>query len=457
MIQGGRGVIRTFLEKRGYRSVPEDFYGKIEEWKDWYINGVDKMHTRTVYNGKTVVNQEIKSLGMAKTVAETWANLLMNEKVQINVGNEHSNDVLHDILKDNKFQTNANRLCELYFALGTGAFVEYIGKDKVQIDYIQADLIFPITWSSKGVEECAFGSVIRHMNQDCIYIQMHIKEKGQYIIENHILGLEGQGYKEMELPLGVEQIINTGSKTPLFQILKPNIVNNADESLSLPMGISVYGNATDVLMEIDTAFDALDTEINTGRRIIFLQAAGFQTDSEGITHNMIGDHETIFRSVGDADEDGKAMVHDFSPALRISEINQAIQMQLNLLSEKCGMGTNQFEFTLKGVKTATEVISEDSDMYSNLKKHEIILGEALENMIEAISFLSSKIGNPMEIDEITIDFDDSIIEDKDTERKQDQADLANGTLRPEEYRAKWRNETIEEAAKNLPQSADVME
>ena len=34
MIQGGRGVIRTFLEKRGYRSVPEDFYGKIEEWKD---------------------------------------------------------------------------------------------------------------------------------------------------------------------------------------------------------------------------------------------------------------------------------------------------------------------------------------------------------------------------------------------------------------------------------------
>ena len=53
--------------------------------------------------------------------------------------------------------------------------------------------------------------------------------------------------------------------------------------------------------------------------------------------------------------------------------------------------------------------------------------------------------------------DDSIIEDKTTERKQDQADLANGTLRPEEYRAKWRNETIEEAAKNLPQSADVME
>lgn len=35
-------------------------------------------------------------------------------------------------------------------------------------------------------------------------------------------------------------------------------------------------------------------------------------------------------------------------------------------------------------------------------------------------------------------------------------DLANGTLRHEEYRAKWRNESIEEALANLPKEADVM-
>lgn len=453
----GRSVILSFLQKRGYRSVDSDFYAKIDEWKEWYTNSAEEAHKRILYNGKKNVARRIKSLGMAKTVSETWANLLMNEKVQINVGNETSNKTLQEILKANKFQTNANRLCEMYCALGTGAFVEYIGNDEIQIDYINADLIFPLSWSNKGVDQCAFGSVVRYMNMDCVYIQLHIKQGKAYIIENHILGLEGEGYQEMPLPNGMEQIVNTGSDTPLFQIVKPNIVNNVDKSLSIPMGISVYGNAIDILMGLDTAYDSLDVEIETGRRIIFLATSGFSVDENGNTHNAIGDQETVLRAIGEADEDGKAMIHDFSPALRTGEINLAIQQHLNLLSEKCGMGTNQFEFSTKGVKTATEVISEDSDMYSNLKKHEIILQEALENMIQAIAFLSGKLGKPMIVDDITIDFDDSIIEDKDTERKQDQADLANGTLRPEEYRSKWRNETIEEALRNLPQSADVME
>ena len=59
--------------------------------------------------------------------------------------------------------------------------------------------------------------------------------------------------------------------------------------------------------------------------------------------------------------------------------------------------------------------------------------------------------------EIAISFDDSIIEDKQAERQQDRQDVSMGVMRLEEYRAKHYGETIEEAIKNLPEQAGVIE
>ena len=56
-----------------------------------------------------------------------------------------------------------------------------------------------------------------------------------------------------------------------------------------------------------------------------------------------------------------------------------------------------------------------------------------------------------------IDFDDSIVEDKQTERAEARKDVAMGAMGLPEYRAKWYGETEEVAAGKLPdQSAAVM-
>ena len=46
---------------------------------------------------------------------------------------------------------------------------------------------------------------------------------------------------------------------------------------------------------------------------------------------------------------------------------------------------------------------------------------------------------------LTIQFDDSIIEDKVTERQNDRQDVAMGAMGVAEYRSKWYGETLEEA------------
>lgn len=445
----------AYLKKLGYTTVEPEYYTTIQDWLDWYMNGADDNHKSKYWNGITTVTREIKSLGMAKTVCETWANLLMNEKVQISIEPESVNDTIHEVLDFNDFEGNTNELCEKYCALGTGAFIEYMKDDQIFIEYIMANMIFPLSWDSTGIKECAFASQRHDKNiGDYLYIQMHVlNESGMYQIKNHMVQItENDSFKEIELPDDMEPVTDLHQDIPLFQIVKPKQVNNVD--IYNPMGISIYANAIDVLKEIDTTFDAFDIEIRTGRRKILMSGEGFTVDENGTQHNIIDDNEEVLKLVGEASADGGIELHDFSPAFRTGDLRETLQFQLNLLSEKCGMGTNQFEFTTKGLKTATEVISEDSDMYSTLKKHEKSLESAIKGMIRAIGSL---LNTDIKLDAIQIDFDDSIIEDKDVERRNDQADLANGTLRPEEYRSKWRNESIEEALKNLLQQADVME
>ena len=149
--------VKEYLVQQGYRAVSDETYEHIDEWLEWYQNDAAKFHHYKLYNGIVTTNQERYKLGMAKTVCEDWANLLLNERVTINAGDY--NERLAEILKDNNFQKQGNQLIEKAFALGTGAFVEYLDADKqVIIDYIRADMIYPLSWDNGDITECAFGT-----------------------------------------------------------------------------------------------------------------------------------------------------------------------------------------------------------------------------------------------------------------------------------------------------------
>ena len=144
--------------------------------------------------------------------------------------------------------------------------------------------------------------------------------------------------------------------------------------------------------------------------------------------------------------------------IRAEAHNRAINDGLNILSSKCGFGTERYRFEKGSVATATQVISENSDLYRTLKKHEIPLDESLRELVRIICRLGAVLGEGTKEDaEITIDFDDSIIEDKATERQQDRQDVSMGVMGLAEYRAKWYGETEEEAASRLPEQNVVME
>lgn len=412
-------MIRQYLTRHRYNTASDDTYSHIDNWLEWYQGEVQKFHTYKVYNGSVTTEQKRYRLGMAKKVCEDWANLLLNEKISIKAGEYEER--LREILKKNNFSVRGNQLVELAFALGTGAFVEYKdAEDNVIIDFVRADMIYPLSWDNGDITECAFGSTRVVSGREVIYLQIHRKGKpsgdedtgpedeGLYYIENKYVDAESG--KEIDTSEEVSQLIPTGSENPLFQIITPNICNNID--LDSPLGISVYANCISQLKGCDLVYDSYMNEYVLGRKRIMvpLSQAKRQMEADGVSAPAFDPKDNVFYMLPDSrGNDDK--ITEIDMTIRAADHELGIQRCLDILSLKVGMGTGRYQFDSSGgVKTATEVISDKSDLYQNRQKNAIIIQAALVNMAKSVAFLDAGLSEL----EVTVDFDDSIIEDTNT-------------------------------------------
>lgn len=472
--------IFTYFKNLGIDTVDSSFYSQIKKWESWYNGDVQKFHHYYVYNGKNKIRCRRLSLCMAKKLCEDMADLLLNERVKITVGNsETTNDFVQKVLEKNKFLVKGNDYQERKACTGTVAYIVQLkdaqtdeegnvsGGD-VCINYLQAKNIFPISWENGEIKEAAFLFPKTWERKKYALIQMHrLREKDgvqQYFIENHVVqctsgaGTEipSEKWRELKPFAGISPTIETGSDKPQFVIDRLNIVNNSDEDDTNPMGVSIFANSIDTLAKIDMEYDSYANEFSLGRKRIFV-APEMLSDIDG--NPAFDENDTVFYQLPEESNMGNKPIYEVDMELRAEQHSKAINDDLNFLSFKCGFGTERYRFDRGSVTTATQVISDNSDMYRSLKKHEIILESVIKDLIKIIIRLGVVLRVPglSEDVEITVDFDDSIIEDKVSERQQDRQDVSMGVMRHEEYRAKWYGETEEEALKNLPEQNSVIE
>lgn len=431
---------------------------ELSTWLKWY-KGFDKsFHEYSVYNGTKKVKLKKKTLNIAKKSCEDWANLLLNEKCEITIKDQ---DKLNNILEYNSFKVEANNLVEQSFALSIGAIVESLenvtyneetgeivktSDSRIKIDYVDATKIYPITFKNKKLIECAFVSE----NTNEVAISIHkLNENKEYDIINLFIETDAKGGatgNEREF------IFHSESKTPLFQIIKPNICNNRD--IGSPLGISVYANSVDTLKAIDNAYDSFDNEIQSGRKRIMVddRYAAFNKDGEMI--DAFDPNDALFyRLPAREGDETKPFVEDVSGSLRTNEIGTALQEQLNTYAASVGFGKNYYTFGGGGgrpIQTATGIIAQNSDLFRNLRKHELLLEKVIKDMVEAIAYLSNTFTiNKIDASDVKVMFDDSIIEDTESKKNSDRTDVTNGIMSKQEYRAKWYAETEDIAKEKL--------
>lgn len=474
--------IFSYFRDKGIDTVNPTYYRQIEIWRSWYNSNVKKFHKYKVYRGNgTSVNCLRHSLGMAKKVCEDMADLLLNERVTITIADQTTDAFVKGVLETNAWEELGNEFQEWKSALGTVAYVVYI-KDavvdeagnmtggSVGINYVEAAYIYPTSWQNKVITECIFTFPKTYKRKKYVHFQYHRIEdvpgenRKQYVIENTVVeNTSGSGreltpdqWEEIPTFSGLAERIETGSDQPLFIIDRLNMVNNADDDTTNPMGVSLFANAIDIIRKIDLEYDSYANEFSLGRKRIFV-APEFLSNTNGSP--VFDPNDSVFYELPEdyfKNAESKEAIREINMELRIEEHSKAINDDLNWLSFKCGFGTDRYKFEAGSVKTATEVISENSDMYRSLTKHELVLNRVLIQLIQTIIRAGISIGIPglQENTDVTIQFDDSIIEDKVTERQNDRQDVAMGAMGLAEYRAKWYGETPEQAQKNLPEQFD---
>lgn len=446
-----RNVIR-YLESIGYTTTDPKYYDLIALWGRWYGGRVPSIHNYTVYNGLNRIRRFRKTLGLAKKICEDWANLLLNEKVEITADNEEINKLVKEVLSYNRFSIYANQLLEKAFAFGTGAFVEYTDDDDIIIDYIAARSIFPLAWDNGDITECAFASERKVGKERYIYLNIHrTDENGKYVIENQYLRVgQGGGLTKTDLPDGIAEVVETGSPVPRFQIIYPNIANNID--LDSPLGLSVYANALDQLETCDVLFDSFYNEFNLGRKRIMIPISMAQriiSQESGEKIPIFDENDVTFYAYETGDATAK--IDEMNGDLRIDAHVKGLSEAVNLAGYKCGFGEHKYKFDGSGVKTATEIISEDSDMFRSVRKHEAVIQSAIEALYKAIADMLGKTTDFS----VGIDFDDSIIEDHAAEQARDRQDVQDGIMSKVEYRMKYYHESEEDARAALQEMEDV--
>lgn len=434
-------MIRTYLSSCGYTLPEDDTYAAMEGWMGWYRGFMSDFHRYWVYTGqKRRTRLTRASLKMAKSICAEHAKILLNDRVHITC---EGFEELDSILARADFRSQANRLVEFAFALGTGAFVEYKDADGAPvIDFVRGEMIFPLRWHGQTVTDCAFGSrIILPDGKRGYYIQLHelIPDRG-YLIRNVYLDQKG---KVLPCPEGVQEEILTGSKIPLFQLIRPARVNTVD--LDSPLGMSVFGDALDQLKGVDLVYDSYLNEFNLGRKrcMVPQSLATMLQEQDGVIAPRFDPRDTVFY-VYEQSTDGKQDMRFIDPTLRVNEHAKALQQMLDLLSFKCDLGIGRFRFEGGTVKTAKEVIAQNSDLYQSIKRNELMIESAVFDMIRALAFLSGHESPETLMPVIT--FDDCIFED-DADTANRNVQLVNAGLRSRQQAIMCIDHVDEQAAR----------
>lgn len=401
-------------------SLPEDFYNQIIKWREMHKGYLPELHDlkfRTIEKG--VETRTMATLGMPKVISNEMASLIFNERCNISVSDDGYNTFIEDVFKDNKFNGNFQQYLEFMFAQGGMVVKPYVKDGQIKLSYVTGDCFLPISWTNSYITEGVFVSEIKRQGKTYTHLEWHTFEGAEYVIKNELYesatGVDlGTKVALSVLFDGLEAEVKLNNvKRPLFAYIKPAIANNIDSTV--PLGVSIYANSYDTIKALDTAFDSFIREFRLGKKRILVPANMVKTVVDPQTGRMQryfdSTDETYEAFNGDMDDN---KIQDISVELRVDEHIGGINAFLNILAMQTGFSSGSFSFDGKSVKTATEVVSENSKTFRTKQSHENVIEQGITDLIECIGIVATLYDlyvPPAEYD-VTVTFDDSIAQDR---------------------------------------------
>lgn len=466
-VQEGLQIFRkNVFELQGVPAFLQFYQLYVWPWKwvyrgfydAWHIVPVNAISTRGAQrdkDGRPI--RHLATMNAGKLVCAQLARYVWGESCDIVVttpGNNEQDDPLnayvHHVLRENSFDRAFGEIAEKAFALGGAAIKEWaeipkdregndIGPARIRLSFHMADQFIPTSWDNHRVTEGLF--VSREARDGFYYsrVEWHKWRGNTYVVTNDLYRMPIKEAPEPQNILGWWYPLNAIYPTlspstefhelerTMFQYIRPFGANYADDNS--PLGMSVFSAAMDTLHSLDIVFDSLQREFVLGKKRIIVPAQSIKLvpakdGSGGPPRRYFDASDEVWEALATDNTDSLRVI-DNSVSLRVQEHVQAINVLLSTLCEQVGFDPGTLAFDLAaGLRTATEVVSQNSKTYSAVQNHQNNFRAALESMVDSIIELSIRYGIEWEGKSVAslaargyskaIRFDDGIIQDKDT-------------------------------------------
>lgn len=464
-------------------SITQEEYKRIQKNLKYYQSKFDDVEYINSEGDKK--HRPLNHLPIARTASKKIAALVYNEQAKISSNIESVQEFLDDMLKNDRFNKNFERYLESALALGGLAMRPYVDGDKIRVAFIQAPVFIPLQSNTQDVSSAAIlTKTIKSVGRKNIYytlVEFHEwagtiegSSKDLYRISNELYKSEqatilGSRVNLSELyPDMQEQTEIKGLSRPLFTYLKTPGMNNKD--INSPLGLSIFDNAKTTIDFINRTYDEFMWEVRMGQRRVLVP--------EQMTNMVVQDNngerrfkrrfetdQNVFMQIGGGSMDNNHIV-DLTTPIRADDYIKAITEGLRLFEMQIGVSSGMFTFDGQGVKTATEVVSENSDTYQMRNSIVSLVEQSIKELCVSMCELGSTVGvysgKIPNLDDISVDLDDGVFTDRHVElnywMKMVSAGFASqkrGIMQTLKINEQQAEKELAEINGELPQESDV--
>lgn len=407
--------VKDYLNKKGY-TVNEDALAVISTCDSWYANRrIDDFHLRRTVQGQ---EYELNRLNFAKRCCSDDANLC--EVLEINAGEGEQAGAVQKVLENSSFNVQYRKQLEKTSADGTTAC--YIRLDhanimdngsvnggEIKLNYVEADAFIPLTVENDIVTEAAvYGNALKAGKKQTTLVLFTRDEKGIYSAETQV-------FDETGTILSAQGVsIKLGDVKP-FAVMRNAEVNNLDnmDGYGLP---KILG-AIPVFKTLDLAYNVLFSDLDKAEKILLVNELLCEFDKNG-KPKLTPEQKKLFVFTGEKLPNENGMIQEYNPEIRIESITKTFELCLSLLSLTFGYGTKKYSFENNGqITTATEFVLSRQDAMQELNRQRQEATRYIQDICHAILWFSNTFhGTSYNVDEeILVEFDDSLITDKESE------------------------------------------
>ena len=397
----------------------DEHYGRIAAWNNIYKGDPswNKVKRSGLYKRG---DRKMNLLGTAKVLCDSFSDLCFTEQVDISCSDKSCQDYLLGVLQRESFWNTVPHFLSGAFAHGGCAVRAYVSDGRVKLSYINAADFLPAKWDNSGISDCIFRAFTVKEDNFYTLLERHVCDGENVNVESRLFRSSTKYAMGTRVPLSelypdVPEQVKYPIGAPVFHYFRPDISNNLEEYS--PLGISVFANSLDTLKALDVAFDSFAREFILGKKRIIVPSSCVQT----VVDIETGEQTRYFDSDDEAyvalrcDEERDLKITDNTVELRVDEHVKAINALLNILCFQVGLSPGSFSFDAnEGVKTATEIVSQDRKTARTIKCQQNLLVEFIEGICRTILSLGAQLGDISEKCELTVAFKDGIVVDDNT-------------------------------------------